>query len=160
MTIQIKQFVYWIFKLIVIASAIGFLLFLFNMIFYLDLDTHNIEKTILIPRIISSVQYQDPYTRRQYYYIVDPSKFNQNNFDLYFNSTHYKDYAFMAVLYDLDNNKIADEIYYNKDFYDYAQPLTYSKHFEQYNVTRYVLTKQDKQFKSAVLKTIFVFKAK
>lgn len=160
MTIQIKTFILWIFIFILMASSIGFLLFIYSAHFKENLDIHNLETRILIPRIMQSVQYTDSYTGRSYSYIVNPSKFTQKNLNFYFTNQSYKNFGFMVALYDLNGSKIAKELYYNKNFYDYTQPLTYSDYYEQDNITKYVFVKKGNQLKNAILKTIFIFKQK
>jgi len=154
---ETKSLIYMVFKLIIVGGAIIFLLGLYDSAFSQDLDTQNLEKLILTPRIVQAVSYQDLYTNRTYMYIVDLDKFNQTNLNPYFSGAYNQNYGFMVSIYDMNNKKLKEDLYYNKEFYEYAQPLAFSEYFDQINVTKYVFIKKDSKLEKALLKIIFVF---
>lgn len=121
-----------------------------------SLSTGNLESYVLFNRIFysrNSIFFVDDHTGRVYLHIVDSNKFNEDVLKQLFNTTDVK------IGFRLYLGEAKKEIFYNKDFYEYAI-VRYKKSKDYGAITQDVLVTvlyDDKHIEKDKLSVIAVF---
>ena len=158
-----KDRLMWFIRIFMLIAVVLFLVFLVGKTNRLGATTHDLEYTIYLSRAVNKLSYEDPVSGRVYQGVLDLSKFRQETLQAEFGPETQNNFAMFFELYDLGGRRVsgAEPFYYNKDSYEFIEPLTFSKPFIKKTASHYVLFRDSEDtLKQGLLNIILVYEMK
>jgi hypothetical protein len=126
---------YWLFVLLILLPIMIFSLAnVINNLSSQATKTGNIKNTLIEDRIFKILSFTEPNTGRNYPGIIYFPNFNQEFIEGYIDTK--RSFGFKLSL------EGEEPIYFNKEFYEVAEPLKNLNKYQETNTKRYVLLKE------------------
>ncbi|MCF7861138.1 hypothetical protein K9M79_02745 [Candidatus Woesearchaeota archaeon] len=132
----LEDFMMWVLRLIILIAVVSGIVTIVNYVFDENIDTHNLDYKILVDRTISCMSYYDYDTYREYTGILDPALMNEDKIKECIVSK--SDLQGIGMIIKTPKG----EFYFNKQFYEDYEPISWSKTYTKMEEKRYVLFKE------------------
>ena len=142
---EVEENIWWVVRIIMLVFVTGFIIYLVGATRDLGTSTFGLEQEAYTARVIERLSFTDSTTGRYYSGMIDLSKFNEKTLEGEFNPKA-REFGIKVSLTGIDGKKIegAESFYYNKNEYEFVEPLTFSRPFVKRNTTHYVLVRDSK----------------
>jgi hypothetical protein len=131
-----EDFLLWILRLLILIAVVSGIVSIVNYVFDENINSHNLDYKILVDRTISCMSYYDYETFREYTGVIDTSLMTEERIRECIISKSELQGIGMII------KTPYREFYFNKQFYDDYEPISWSRTYTKLNEMRYVLFKE------------------